>query len=98
VVLSADLYYAGETIMVDHGLGVYSLLAHLSQREAQAGDVVEAGQRVGLSGATGRITGPHLHWSVRLAGARVDPLSLVDVSGREGPGATSRGAGGRRQR
>lgn len=85
VVLSDGLYFAGETIVVDHGLGVYSLLAHLSQRDVEVGDIVEARQHVGLSGITGRITGPHLHWSVRLAGARIDPLSLVAVSGHKDP-------------
>jgi murein DD-endopeptidase MepM/ murein hydrolase activator NlpD len=98
VVLSADLYYAGEAVIVDHGLGVYSMLAHLSRRDVQVGDVLESGQRVGLSGATGRITGPRLHWSIRVAGARVDPLSLVEVSGRRDPELVPQAAGGRRDR
>jgi murein DD-endopeptidase MepM/ murein hydrolase activator NlpD len=77
VVLSTSLYYAGDTVIIDHGHGLFSLLAHLSRRDAQEGDHVAAGDVVGLSGATGRITGPHLHWGVRLAGALVDPLSLI---------------------
>ena len=79
VVLAADLYFAGQTVILDHGDGVYSYLAHLSAMEVQAGDLVERGDRVGLSGATGRVTGPHLHWSMRFGSARVDPLSLVSV-------------------
>jgi murein DD-endopeptidase MepM/ murein hydrolase activator NlpD len=82
VVLSAALYYAGDTIIVDHGLGVFSLLAHLSERRKAVGDIVAAGDVVGLSGVTGRITGPHLHWGVRIGSALVDPLSLLAVTGR----------------
>lgn len=81
VVLSESLYYAGETVIIDHGLGVFSLLAHLSERHAQAGDVVAAGDVVGLSGSTGRITGPHLHWGTRIGAALVDPLSLIAATG-----------------
>lgn len=80
VVLSAALYYAGETIVVDHGLGVFSLMAHLSERRKTEGDTVDAGEIVGLSGVTGRITGPHLHWGVRIGSALVDPLSLLSVT------------------
>jgi murein DD-endopeptidase MepM/ murein hydrolase activator NlpD len=54
-----------------------SVLAHLSAMTVKTGDHVDAGQSVGRVGATGRVTGPHLHWSVRLNGARVDPLSLI---------------------
>jgi len=77
VVLSASLYYAGDMVVIDHGVGLYSFLAHLSTRARVEGDRVAAGEVVGRSGATGRITGPHLHWGVRLAGALVDPLSLI---------------------
>lgn len=80
VVLSASLYYAGEAVIIDHGLGVFSTLVHLSVRHAAEGDMVTAGDVVGLSGATGRITGPHLHWGTRVGGALVDPLSLVAVT------------------
>lgn len=80
VVLSASLYYAGDAVIIDHGLGAFSILVHLSVRQAIEGDMVKAGDVVGLSGATGRITGPHLHWGVRIAGALVDPTSLVAVT------------------
>ncbi len=79
VVLAANLYYSGNTIILDHGRGLYSYLGHLSAFLAHEGDTVAAGDVVGRVGATGLATGPHLHWSVRLAGTRVDPLSLVDV-------------------
>ena len=77
VVLAEDLYYSGNSVILDHGLGLYSALFHLSRIAVRPGDMVEPGATVGAVGATGRVTGPHLHWSVRLAGARVDPLSLV---------------------
>jgi hypothetical protein len=77
VALSASLYFTGGTIVIDHGQGLYSLLAHLSRRSVAEKAAVDAGQVIGRVGATGRVTGPHLHWTVRLTGARVDPLSLV---------------------
>jgi murein DD-endopeptidase MepM/ murein hydrolase activator NlpD len=77
VALAEPLYFTGNTVVIDHGLGVYSVLAHLSKIAVAAGEAVQQKQIVGNVGATGRVTGPHLHWSVRLAGARVDPLSLI---------------------
>jgi hypothetical protein len=77
VVLAENLYFTGNTVVLDHGLGLYSLYAHLSRIDVTPGGVVTTGQRLGLLGATGRVTGPHLHWAVRLNGARVDPLSLL---------------------
>jgi hypothetical protein len=82
VVLARDLYFTGNTVVIDHGLGLFSLLAHLSVIEVAEGDRIRTGQRVGLVGSTGRVTGPHLHWAVRVAGARVDPLSLLASLGR----------------
>lgn len=81
IVLAEDLYFTGRTVVVDHGAGLLSLLAHLSSIEVHTGDLVEAGQRIGLVGATGRVTGAHLHWSVRLGTARVSPSSLLAALG-----------------
>lgn len=81
VVLAEDLYYSGNAVIVDHGQGLYSTLIHLSRIDVRVGQDVERGDIVGLSGSTGRVTGPHLHWSVRLQQARVDPVSLVEVTG-----------------
>jgi murein DD-endopeptidase MepM/ murein hydrolase activator NlpD len=77
VTFAGDLYFTGQTVVIDHGAGLHSLVAHLSRIDVREGDVVTRGQIVGAVGATGRATGPHLHWTVRLNGARVDPLSLV---------------------
>lgn len=77
VVVARPLYLSGNSVVIDHGLGLFSLLAHLSRIDVREGDVVRSGQVVGLSGATGRVTGPHLHWSLRVGGARVDPMAAL---------------------
>jgi murein DD-endopeptidase MepM/ murein hydrolase activator NlpD len=77
VVLAEPLYFTGNTVIVDYGDGLYSLFAHLSEFRVKEGAEVQPDTIVGLVGATGRVTGPHLHWTVRLHGARVDPTSLV---------------------
>src|SRR5262249_3402256 len=82
VVIARGLFFSGNTVVIDHGLGMFSMLAHLSAFAVHEGDRVSAGQRVGLVGATGRVTGPHLHWAVRASGARVDPLSVLAVLGK----------------
>jgi murein DD-endopeptidase MepM/ murein hydrolase activator NlpD len=79
IVLAEDLYFSGNTIVIDHGLGMFSLLAHLSRIDVAVGDEVAGGQLLGASGATGRVTGPHLHWALRLSEFSVDPLSVVAV-------------------
>jgi murein DD-endopeptidase MepM/ murein hydrolase activator NlpD len=66
-------------VVLDHGRGLYSVLAHLSAIAVAEGDLVERGEVVGKVGATGRVTGPHLHWGTRLHGARIDPLSLLEL-------------------
>ena len=93
VVLADSLYYTGNTLVIDHGLGLFSLFAHLSEINARAEDLVKTGDVVGTVGATGRATGPHLHWSVRINGARVDPVSLLDVLGARKPGSASSSGG-----
>jgi murein DD-endopeptidase MepM/ murein hydrolase activator NlpD len=86
VALAGARYFTGNTIVIDHGMGLFSLLAHLSEIDVHAGDTVTAGDVVGKVGATGRVTGAHLHWTVRLNGARVDPLALLYVA-ESAPGA-----------
>lgn len=84
VVLAEDLYYSGNTVIIDHGLGLFSVLMHLLRMDVQVGDRVTRGAAVGAVGATGRVTGPHLHWSVRLGAISVDPLSVLEVTARAG--------------
>ena len=85
IAVARNLYYSGNTVIIDHGLGVFSTLAHLSRIDVHEGILVAPGQSIGLVGATGRVTGPHLHWAVRAGNARVDPLSLLAVLGRQTP-------------
>ena len=85
VVLAEELYYSGNTVILDHGLGLFSTFAHLATMAVKTGDEVAPGNSIGLVGATGRVTGPHLHWAVRLNGSRVDPLSLIWVTARRKP-------------
>jgi murein DD-endopeptidase MepM/ murein hydrolase activator NlpD len=82
VVLAGDLYFTGNTVVIDHGAGLLSLMAHLSRIDVEEGRHVSAGEPLGLSGSTGRVTGPHLHWAMRLGGANVDPLSLIAALGQ----------------
>lgn len=84
VVAARELFFAGNVVILDHGLGMFSMLAHLSRIDVEEGEEVKTGEVVGLVGATGRVTGPHLHWSLTVAGARVDPLSALVLLGDGG--------------
>ena len=77
--LTVDHFFSGRGVIVDHGLGFYSMYFHLSEILVKDGDFVKAGQIIGKVGATGRATGPHLHWGVKLNGARVNPYALLDL-------------------
>jgi len=79
VVLARDLYFAGKTVIIDHGLGLFSLYCHFSQIKVKRGQFISKGEIIGKVGATGRVTGPHLHWGVKLLGSRIDPLSLLSL-------------------
>ncbi len=83
VVLARDLYFTGNTILIDHGLGLFSVLAHLSAIDVHAGATVSAGEVVGEAGATGRVTGPNVHSAVRVSASRVDPVSVLALLGAE---------------
>jgi murein DD-endopeptidase MepM/ murein hydrolase activator NlpD len=77
VVLAEELYYSGNTIVINHGYGIYTLYAHLSEIGVHAGDAVEASSEIGKVGATGRVTGPHLHWGLTVEHARVNAMDIV---------------------
>src|SRR6202165_5783334 len=89
VVLAEELFFAGNTVVVDHGLGIYTLYGHLSEIDAKVGDALETGAMLGKVGATGRVTGPHLHWGLTVERARVNPLQLVRLLGNSS-GAAAR--------
>lgn len=77
VVLAKERYYAGGSLVIDHGEGVYSVYYHLSALPLHVGDRVQQGEVIGLSGATGRITGPHLHFGFMVGGIPVNPLDFI---------------------
>ena len=78
VALAGDLYYSGGTVIVDHGGGLFTIYAHLSKIEVEEGATIHEGAQLGLSGATGRVTGPHLHWGARVGAEIFDPRGLTD--------------------
>jgi murein DD-endopeptidase MepM/ murein hydrolase activator NlpD len=89
VALAEELFFSGNTVVVDHGLGIYTFYGHLSEIDVKAGDALETGTVLGKVGATGRVTGPHLHWGLTVERARVNPLLLVKLLG-DSPGAAAR--------
>ena len=85
VVLIKELYYTGRTVILDHGNGLFSLYAHLLNPLCREGEELKAGAAIGKVGSTGRSTGAHLHWTIKLRGAKVDPLELLRSYGVERP-------------
>ena len=79
VALIGDFYYAGNAVYIDHGAGLVTAYFHLSAVDVAQGDTVSAGDRIGRVGATGRVTGPHLHWVARYGAVTVDPSTLLDI-------------------
>jgi murein DD-endopeptidase MepM/ murein hydrolase activator NlpD len=79
VVLAEELFFSGNTVIVDHGLGIYTFYCHFSEIDAKVGEEVVAGTVLGKVGATGRVTGPHLHWGLEVQRARVNALDIVKV-------------------
>jgi len=79
VALAGDFYFSGGSVVLDHGQGLFTMYFHLLCLDVKEGDLVVAGQRIGAVGATGRATGPHLHWAARVLGARVDPAALLSL-------------------
>ena len=77
VVIAKERYYAGGSVVIDHGEGIYSVYYHLSSIAPKVGDRVKKGEFLGLSGATGRVTGPHLHFGFMVQGIPVEPLDFM---------------------
>ena len=80
VVLTANLSNYGKTVVVDHGLNIFSLYLHLDEFKVSDGEIIRRGQLIGLSGDTGYVTAPHLHFSIRVDGTRVDPIAFIETT------------------
>jgi murein DD-endopeptidase MepM/ murein hydrolase activator NlpD len=80
IALVADHFFSGRSVVMDHGAGIMSMYFHLSHIPVKVGQVVEKGACIGLSGSSGRATGPHLHFGVRINGGRVDPIQFIQIS------------------
>ncbi len=79
VLAEGDLFYTGQTVMIDHGLGVNTVYAHLSAIAVKLGQRVAKGERIGSIGASGRATGPHLHWGLTVGQVKLDPMSALNL-------------------
>ena len=79
VAVAKALFYSGNVVVLDHGYGIFTIYGHLSKIGVKVGQLVEAGDLIGLSGATGRVTGPHLHWGAVVNQEKVDPLQLISI-------------------
>jgi murein DD-endopeptidase MepM/ murein hydrolase activator NlpD len=79
VLLASPLYFEGNCVVLDHGQGLLTLYLHLSEIKVKPGERVERGQEIGLSGGTGRATGPHLHLAVRWEGVYLNPATLLTL-------------------
>ncbi len=77
VVYTGNHFFSGKSVCIDHGMGIISMYFHLSKISVKKGQMVKRGQTIGLIGSTGRATGPHLHWGIRVSGQRISPMSLL---------------------
>ena len=82
IALTGDFFFNGNSVFIDHGQGLISMMCHLSRIDVKEGDVIKQGDLIGAVGKTGRATGPHLHWTVSLNNARVNPKLLLKKDGQ----------------
>lgn len=80
IVFSGDLFFTGWTVIIDHGLDIFTVYGHLSKTLVTAGELINRGDLIGLSGNTGRTSGPHLHWGTKVQGQYIDGFVLVEQS------------------
>jgi murein DD-endopeptidase MepM/ murein hydrolase activator NlpD len=92
VALVGEFFYSGKTVVVDHGARLFTLYFHLSEFNVREKSEIQKGDLIGLSGMTGRVTGPHLHWGARLNDARIDPFELLKHAGAEAVAPNAVGA------
>lgn len=83
VVFTGNLFFSGNVVVVDHGMDIFTMYGHLSKILTTKGSIVNQGDIIGLAGATGRVSGPHLHWGVKVNGSWIDGFNLVDVSNQQ---------------
>ncbi len=102
ILADPDLFFEGGCVFLDHGRGLVSVLMHLSRIDVKAGDVIGQGDPIGLSGATGRVTGPHLHWAIKFRNVTstdrgtdiwLDPALLLELAGPAASAVSSQGGG-----
>lgn len=77
--LAEDLFYSGNAVIIDHGTGIFTIYAHLSRIDVSSGQNIQKGQQLGLTGATGRVNGPHLHWGVKVNNVAINPLQFTEI-------------------
>jgi murein DD-endopeptidase MepM/ murein hydrolase activator NlpD len=81
IILARNLFFSGNTVIIDHGMGILTVYMHMSKLLVQLGDYVPQLSLLGLAGSTGRVTGPHLHWGVKVNGHWIDGLTLLAIEG-----------------
>ena len=91
IALTGDFFFSGNVVYIDHGGGLVTMYGHLDSIAVEAGDEVGRGDVIGTVGATGRVTGPHLHWTVSIQGVRVDPVLVMEALARLETAGDSRG-------
>jgi len=91
VSLTGDYFFNGNSVFIDHGQGLVSMYCHMNDIQVKQGEQVSQGQTIGTVGRTGRVTGPHLHWTISLNNVRVDPMLFVDIKQLDSFGCTAQG-------
>ncbi len=81
MVVTGNFFFNGNTVLIDHGDGLVTMYCHLHEVRVTEGHILARSEAFGSVGATGRATGPHLHWAVSMHGAKVDPLALIQTLG-----------------